>query len=141
VVYFNFKVDMSFLSAESKRTNWSKLIHKIPKHNTHPPGGENKVRPHLAHWFYYIGYNCSLKSLKTSLKERCGPLYMDQKMKIHFYNSFQQCRATSVVLETSNLRIFGRVSSCFRTNLHKTTNKREQKKAKNTLRVSLVISV
>jgi hypothetical protein len=66
---------------------------------------------------------------------------MDQKMKIHFYNSFQQCRATSGVLETSNIQIFDRVSSCFRTNLHKTTNKGEKKMAKNTLRVSLVISI
>jgi hypothetical protein len=30
---------------------------------------------------------------------------MDQKKKIHFYNSFQQYRATLGVLETSNLQI------------------------------------
>jgi hypothetical protein len=65
---------------------------------------------------------------------------MDRKKKFHFYNNFQQYRATSGVLETLNLQLFDRVSSCFRTDLHKTTNKKRAKMAKNTLRVSLVIS-
>jgi hypothetical protein len=35
---------------------------------------------------------------------------------------------------------FGRISPCLFANLHKTTNKTMQKMAKNTLKVSLVIS-
>jgi hypothetical protein len=48
-----------------------------------------------------------------------------------------------VLLEVSNAPNppnFGRMSRCLFNDLHKTTNKRVQKMAKNTLRVSLVIS-
>ena len=122
----NLKLMWVCLSTYIKRENLSKLRHKIPKHNTLPSGGKAKWG---LIWLtdFIISVTISFEESWDLFKREMRTLINGSEKKFHFYNSFQQQRANLGILETSNLQIFSKVSSCFRTNLHKTTNKREQR--------------
>ena len=64
---------------------------------------------------------------------------MDQRF-YYLQKSLGRYRVLLEVPNAPNPPNFGRISPCLFNDLHKTTNERVQKIAKNTLRVSLIIS-